>query len=188
LAAGDGLITPARFRRVQAGYELLIYHLGQDDRKKCTARRLARFGLARQVHHAREIPHHAVVLSPGAEKALSPQDRRRSCIAAVDCSWKKAEEVFSSLPATAARRALPYLVAANPVNYGRPAQLSTAEALAAALYILGDVPGAHLLMGKFKWGPHFLTLNHEPLEAYRTAGSSREVVRRMQAFVPPPRD
>jgi pre-rRNA-processing protein TSR3 len=168
-----------------SAFDLVIYHLGQDDRKKCTARRLVKFGLAREVHSMRGVPHNAILLDPRAERALSRDDHRRSTIAAIDCSWKQAERVFGNLRGPTASRALPYLVAANPVNYGKPAQLTTAEALAAALYILNDRAGAELLMEKFKWGPHFLTLNQEPLEAYRTAAGSQQVVTRMREFFPP---
>ena len=168
-----------------AAFDLVVYHLAQDDRKKCTARRLAKFGLVREVRALKAIPRRAVLLDPRADKALSITDQERSTIAAIDCSWKQAERVFAAVRAPMASRALPYLVAANPVNYGRPAKLTTAEALAAALYILNDRAGAEQLMNKFKWGPHFLTLNKEPLEAYRTATNSKQVVTRMQEFFPP---
>jgi len=166
-------------------YDVVIYHLGQDDSKKCTGRRLAKFNLAQEVHTARAVPSNAILLDPQARKALSCEDRHRRVIVAIDCSWKKAGSVFAALRTKTAHRSLPYLVAANPVNYGKPAKLTTAEALAAAFYILNDPEEAHIMMDKFKWGPHFLILNHEPLEAYRTATSSQQVVERMHDFFPP---
>jgi Uncharacterized conserved protein len=80
-------------------------------------------------------------------------------------------------------RSLPYLVAANPTNYGRPCILSTAEAIAATFYIVGFKNIAVEIMSQFKWGPHFLKLNHELLEAYSHAESSMEVVKVQNEFI-----
>ncbi len=77
-----------------------------------------------------------LVLSPFAEKALSPQTKGTRGLAALDCSWAHAEEVFARVKLQ--DRALPFLVAANPVNFGKPFKLSTVEALAAGLVILGE--------------------------------------------------
>ncbi len=165
-------------------YDLIVYHLGQDDPKKCTAKKLAKFGMVNMVKHLRMIPHDNLLLSPFSKKALSHEDKNFEGITSVDCSWKNAEEVFSKIRNENAR-ALPYLVAANPVNYGRPLRLTTAEAFAAALYILGATEGANKLMNKFKWGPHFLELNKEPLERYRNAKTSKEVVEIMEDYLPP---
>jgi pre-rRNA-processing protein TSR3 len=38
-------------------------------------------------------------------------------------------------------------------------------------------------MSPFKWGPHFLELNHELLEAYSLAKSSKEVVKIQNEFI-----
>jgi pre-rRNA-processing protein TSR3 len=164
-------------------YNLIVCHLGQDDPKKCTAKKLAKFGMVKMIKHLRMIPHDHILLSPFSKKALSPEDRASPGIASIDCSWKNAEEVFSKV-SKKNTRALPYLLASNPVNYGRPFRLTTAEAFAAALYILGDVEEANNLMNKFKWGPHFLELNKEPLERYRNAKTSMEVVEIMADYLP----
>ncbi len=73
-------------------------------------------------------------------------------------------------------RILPALIAANPVNYGKPTKLTTAEALAAALYILGHRDQSREVLGKFKWGPHFTALNENLLNDYSKSQSSDEVI------------
>ena len=55
-------------------------------------------------------------------------------------------------------------------------ELSTVEALAASLYLLGRVDQCKELLSKFRWGGRFLELNKEPLEAYAGAKSSAELV------------
>ena len=72
---------------------------------------------------------------------------------------------------------MPFLVAANPVNFGKPFKLSTVEALAAALVILGLPWQAEAILSKFSWGHVFLDLNREPLAEYASAKDSAEVVK-----------
>jgi len=82
-----------------------------------------------------------------------------------------------------ASRCLPYLLAGNPVNFACPTKLSTAEALAAALYIAGFKKEAHRLMSIFKWGHTFIELNKEKLEKYAMAKNSSEVVEIQKSFI-----
>ena len=127
-----------------------------------------------------------MVLDPFAEKAFSPADRERvdrAGVLIIDCSWAEADRVFRSrIPG--AHRCLPYLIAANPINYGKPGKLSTVEAAAAALFILGYREAAERLLSLFKWGPHFLELNQEPLNAYAQAQDSSEVIALQNQFLP----
>lgn len=154
--------------------ELHVSYVGDDDPEKCTARKLARFDLA-ELHHVPRSPPYGVVLNPVAERALSPADRDRTDrLVAVDCSWESADEDRFDFPGH--HRALPFVVAANPINYGRPFALTTVEALAAALVILGERDHAERILAKFRWGETFLELNDEPLRRYANCTDSTEVV------------
>ena len=164
-----------------------MYHVSQDDPKKNTARKLARFGLAELLDKVHRVPRGSILLDPYAEKALSREDApvaAKRGLVALDCSWKLAEQVFPEARTRCEPRALPFLLAANPVNYGKPMMLSTVEALAASCHILGESAQGDLLMSKFGWGHSFLSLNAEPLREYAAAQTSREVVERMREYLP----
>ena len=161
--------------------EIRVYALmhKQDDPRKCTAARLLREQEIRPARSLRNIPRGAVVLDPEAEKALSREDLDavlKHGLLVVDCSWNRLER-FPKLKAGLRHRALPFLVAANPVNYGKPQRLSSAEAVAAAVYILGDSHMAERMMGHFRWGRTFVDMNRELLDGYRAAVDSAAVVR-----------
>jgi rRNA small subunit aminocarboxypropyltransferase len=171
---------------MERALSLVVFHANEDDPKKCSARKLHRFGYASLVKSMRRLPYHAVLLDPFAEKCLSREDYESAAahgIVALDCSWKTAERTFQHVETTMDPRALPFVLAANPVNYGKPFQLSTVEAFAAALYILGEVQQAKKILGIYTWGPHFLELNIEPLEEYRKAHTSAEVIRSMKKYI-----
>lgn len=150
----------------------------EDDPKRCTAAKLVRLGDLIEVPSAARVPPGAVVLDPEAEKALSREDlgaAKSRGLLVLDCSWNALRR-FPRVRSGLRHRALPFLVAANPTNFGKPQRLSSAEALAAAAYILGERALAHHLMSRFKWGPAFLEINKERLEAYAASETSQEVV------------
>lgn len=161
--------------------ELHVRYEGDDDPEKCSARKLARFDLATLHRSARETPS-GIVLDPYADRALSPADAEDSSggggetdrLVALDCSWKTAEAEAFRLDGP--HRSLPFLVAANPVNYGTPFQLNTVEAFAGALCILGHREHAETILGKFRWGHTFLELNDEPLRRYADCVDSGGVI------------
>lgn len=153
---------------------LYAYRDNSCDPKKCTVKKLEKFGLIKVVSTIPAIPRSTLILDPTAEQALSPADRTVRSITALDCSWEVLDTgAFASFRI---HRALPFLVAANPVNFGRPFRLTSVEAIAAALYIMGEQEQARAVLAKINWGIRFLEVNQEPLDLYAAAKDSAEVV------------
>ena len=166
--------------------QLIVYHTNEDDPKKCSAKKLHKFGFAKLEKNMRKTPKHAILLNPFAEKSLSKEDieiAKEKGVLAIDCSWKNAENCFNKLAQDSVSRGLPFVVAANPVNYGKPFKLTTLEAFASALYILGEQDHAKEILNIYKWGPHFFELNKQLLEEYRKARNSKELIQIMNKYI-----
>ncbi|MBX5328335.1 MAG: DUF367 family protein [Candidatus Bathyarchaeota archaeon] len=170
---------------MQKQLKIIVYHAKQCDPKKCTALKLKRHGLVRVVHQIKFLPRRAIVLNPLSKIAFSPADKERIKkfgLVALDFSWEHAEKaLLKNVRGTS--RCLPYLIAGNPVNFGKPTKLSTVEALAAALYIAGFKNEAEQLLSVFKWGHTFLEINHDQLEGYANAKDSKDVVQLQKRFM-----
>lgn len=157
--------------------------MGQDDPTKCTAKKMVHMDLARGVSRKFHASDTVIVLNPYATRVLSPPDKDVKAVLVVDCSWNQAQEVFFRKLGGKHRR-IPILLAANPTNYSRAQMLSSVEAVAATMYILGDVEDAERYLSIYKWGPTFETLNKEPLEDYRKARTEGGVLRAEREYFP----
>ncbi|KAG6379945.1 DUF367-domain-containing protein [Boletus reticuloceps] len=123
------------------------------DPRRCSGKKLARLGLIKELKVG--LRFRGIVVSPNATRVVSPADRdiiAKDGLAVVECSWARLEDVPFSKIASPHERLLPYLLATNPTNYGRPWRLNCVEALAAAFYITGFDQYAETLLSGFGWG------------------------------------
>lgn len=162
----------------------VIYEFEQCDPKKCSGKKLVRQNKVQSIKKDRGFG--GVVLSPNADRSISPADREvleKHGIGLIDCSWAQLDAVdFRKLP-NKHNRLLPFMVAANPVNYGKPFKLNCVEALSASLYICGFEDEAYGIFEGFSYGNEFYKLNGDILDEYSKCNSSAEVVQVQNRFL-----
>ena len=149
--------------------------------KVCSVKKLEKFGLVKIYPKVSAIPKNTLMLDPTAGQALSPADKIAPSVTVLDCTWETLNTGI--IDGWYRRRALPFLVAANPGHFGRPFMLNSVEAFAAALYIIGEKEQAKLVLSKFNWGLRFLEVNAEPLEEYANAKDSAEIVKIQSYYI-----
>lgn len=148
-------------------FKAAAWDLNHCDAKRCSGKRLMRLGLMRELHVGQKHP--GVVVSPKAKTVVSPADRailEQYGAAVVEASWNRIEEVPFNRIGGVNSRLLPYLIAANPTNYGRPWRLNCVEALAACFAICGHLEWAEEILSTFSYGQSFLDINEEVLKIY----------------------
>ncbi len=158
---------------------IYVIEFDEDDPKKCTGKRMIKFGYARKSYRP-----FGIVLNPLSQIPVSAEDRetvKRWGITVIDSSWNKSDEEFFMKFNNKFSRRLPFLLAGNPINYAKPFKLSSIEAVAAALYIVEEVELAYEIMNKVKWGHTFLELNRDLLELYK--GKGKEEILNIEAEV-----
>ena len=158
--------------------KLQMWDFGQCDSKRCTGRKLARTGFIRTMRIGQAF--RGVVLSPYATRSVSPEDLdyvKTKGISVIDCSWARLNEIPQKKLRGGQHRLLPFMVAANPVNYGKPMKLTCVEAIGATLYIVGLKEEARELLSVFDWGKEFLKINLDILERYSMTKNSADIVK-----------
>lgn len=166
--------SPETYPAVRKRPQVLFYYMHQDDPRKSTMKKLERFGLAKSVPLGKL--NRAVTLTLDSERVLLPlfsEDVAIHGIGVLEGSWNRPETLSAIRMKKGVK--LPTLLAANPVNYGKPFRLSSVEAVAAALFITGFQDFGAELLGKFTWGHVFYDLNREPLLEYSRCRSEAEL-------------
>ncbi|KAI1338170.1 DUF367-domain-containing protein [Xylariaceae sp. FL0016] len=148
-------------------FKAACWDLNHCDPKRCSGKKLIKLGLMRDLHLGQR--HNGVIITPNGKHTLSPADRElmdQYGAAVVECSWARTQEIQWNKVGGKCERLLPYLVAANTVNYGKPYRLNCVEALAASFYICGHPDWAERVLRPFNYGESFIAINSKLLKKY----------------------
>lgn len=165
-------------------FKLAMWDFDHCDPKRCSGKKLERLGMIKNLRIGQKYS--GIIVSPNGKTVVCPDDREvveQNGAAVVECSWTRLDEVPFNKIGGKHERLLPYFVAANPVNYGRPWRLNCVEALAACLAIVGHYDWAEMILSKFSWGLTFLKVNEELIEIYSKCTDHESVKQAEEAYL-----
>jgi pre-rRNA-processing protein TSR3 len=163
--------------------KLSMLYFDQCDPKKCTGKKMERLGLLKETKFSRNYG--GILLTPNGKKICSIEDHdiiANKGICVIDCSWAKFNELHLDLHKIETR-SLPFMVAVNPVNFGKAFKLSCAEAFGACLLLGGFEKEARFIMDHFKWGEHFFKINEELFGKYKGVKSQEELKEIQEKYI-----
>lgn len=165
-------------------FHVAMWDLKECDPRKCTGKKLVKHNLMKILRFGTLFP--GLCLTPFGNEYVTSMDHKtvqKYGCAVVDCSWSRIDNTPFHKIKTSHSRILPFLVACNPINYGKPCQLSCVEAVAATLIITGFPDEAKLYLEEFRWGHSFLEVNGELLEKYARCTNTEEVIAVQDKFL-----
>ncbi len=128
-----------------------------NDPTKCTAVKSVFEG---NFHRVKKLPKGCIVLDVTSDKVLSKKDAKhaKKGVCVIDGSWYIIPETILSFGKKHAFRRLPDCKATNPHHKGTT-MISSVEAVAQALSIMGFKKQAKEILEPFPWAANFLQIN-----------------------------
>ncbi|SOV23751.1 ribosome biogenesis protein TSR3, putative [Plasmodium sp. DRC-Itaito] len=162
--------------------KLFMFDYKECQNKKCSCKKLYRFKKIKKVQMNKKFK--GIVLTPFCEKYFSIDDKytiENYGLSVVDCSWKSIDLLkrikFSN------QRKLPYIIAVNSINYGKPYKLSCLESLAFCLYVCNYNKQCNDILNIYKWSVNFTNLNKELLDSYKLCNTHEEIKNAEEEFI-----
>ena len=155
--------------------KIFYVYLKQDDPKKSTMKKLERYNITKRIPLSKI--YNKLFLTPYSDNYILNKDRfiyEEKGIVVIDGSWNLINTIENIKSKNS--RKLPLLLPVNPVNYGKPGKLSSLEALAAALFIMGYNDLAGNIISKYSWSQNFIKTNIEPLNDYIKCNSNEDCI------------
>ncbi|CAD2104977.1 ribosome biogenesis protein TSR3, putative [Plasmodium vinckei brucechwatti] len=162
--------------------KLFMIDYNECQNKKCSCKKLYRFKKIKKVQLNKKFK--GIVLTPFCDKYFSIDDIQiveKNGLAVVDCSWKSID-LLKKVKYTNQRK-LPYIIAVNSINYGKPYKLSCLESLAFCLYICNYNKQYNDILSIYKWSLNFTNVNMEVLEKYKLCRNHEDIKKAEQEFI-----